>query len=63
MRLSQRKSGAILCEPQDPGGRAASRTRVHAGRVVLKFRGTQLSSDAGLLVMCELNNALGLAAI
>ena len=32
-------------------------------RVRLEFRGTQLSSDGGLLVMRELDDALGLSAL
>ena len=46
--------------PEGAGLRQADRVDFDR-RVRLEFRGTQLSSDGGLLVMRELDDALGLS--
>ena len=49
-----------MVHPEDAGLQRADRVDFDA-RVRLEFRGTQLSSDGGLLVMREMDNALGLS--
>ena len=46
--------------PEGAGSKRADRVDFDP-RVRLQFRGTQLSSDRGLLVMRELDDALGLS--
>ena len=48
--------------PEGAGSRRADRVDFDR-RVRLEFRGAQISSDGGLLVMRELDDALGLSAL
>jgi hypothetical protein len=52
----------FMDHPAGAGSQLADRVDFDP-RVRLEFRGTQLSSDDGLLVMGELDDALGLSAL